>query len=153
MIETRLVHAEDEALLFAIYLSTRRDEFAALGWDEGQLQTFLRLQFQAQRLSYQTQYPDANHRIILHAGESIGQIMIAQRAEGILLVDISLLPQHRNAGVGTSMIRQLQASGDPVRLHVFQSNPARRLYERLGFRVTGEAPPYLTMEWRPPNTP
>jgi predicted GNAT family acetyltransferase len=37
----------------------------------------------------------------------------------------------------------------PVRLHVVSSNPARRLYERLGFVQVGTAGAHLALEWRP----
>jgi RimJ/RimL family protein N-acetyltransferase len=45
-------------------------------------------------------------------------------------------------GIGTSVIQQVldeaRRSGKPVALQVLKVNPARRLYERLGFSVTGE---------------
>lgn len=149
MVETRAVLPGDEGLLFEIYASTRRPEFAGVGWSEGQLQAFLRMQYQAQCMTYQAQHPGADHRIILQAGMPAGRIITVRTAEAIRLIDISLLPQYRNAGIGTALIKSLQAAGVPVRLHVFEANPARRLYERLGFSVAGEAPPYLEMEWHP----
>lgn len=41
------------------------------------------------------------------------------------------------------------ARGLPVRLSVLVNNPARRLYERLGFRVSSIEHPRVKMEWRP----
>jgi ribosomal protein S18 acetylase RimI-like enzyme len=41
--------------------------------------------------------------------------------------------------------------GLPVRLSVLDNNPARRLYGRLGFRITSVEPPRMKMEWRPPQ--
>jgi ribosomal protein S18 acetylase RimI-like enzyme len=38
-------------------------------------------------------------------------------------------------------------AGTPLRLSVRETNPARRLYERLGFRVTRVEPPRIKMEW------
>jgi ribosomal protein S18 acetylase RimI-like enzyme len=62
------------------------------------------------------------------------------------------LPEHRGSGIGASLIRDLcaeaAAKGLPLLLQVFKSNPAARLYERLGFYRTGESPTHFQMEWR-----
>ena len=41
------------------------------------------------------------------------------------------------------------AAGKPVRIHVERFNPARRLYDRLGFHQTADEGVYLQLEWRP----
>ena len=70
----------------------------------------------------------------------------------IRLVDIALLSQHRNVGIGSALLKDLlseaQSTGKPVRLHVETSNRAMRLYERLGFTVLEERGIYQFMEWR-----
>ena len=38
--------------------------------------------------------------------------------------------------------------GKPLRIHVERFNPARRLYERLGFRQIEDRGVYLFMQWR-----
>ncbi|MEE9280835.1 MAG: GNAT family N-acetyltransferase [Myxococcota bacterium] len=40
--------------------------------------------------------------------------------------------------------------GVPVTLKVLRVNPARELYERLGFSVTGETREHFQMTWRQP---
>ena len=56
----------------------------------------------------------------------------------IRIVDIALLAEFCNRGIGTTLLRGLQseaaAAGKPLRIHVERFNPALRLYERLGFR-------------------
>ena len=79
----------------------------------------------------------------------------------IRIVDIALLPDYCNRGIGTSLLRGLQseaaAAGKPLRIHVERFNPALRLYERLGFHPIADRGVYLFMEWRegdnsqPPN--
>jgi len=63
-----------------------------------------------------------------------------------------LLPAHRNQGTGSALLNDILAEAtavtQPVRLHVERFNPARRLYERLGFTVIGEGPIYLELEKR-----
>ena len=55
---------------------------------------------------------------------------------------IAVTPDLQGQGIGTSVIHQVldeaKRSGKPVALQVLKVNPARRLYERLGFSVTGE---------------
>jgi hypothetical protein len=55
------------------------------------------------------------------------------------IVDIALLPQYCNRGIGTTLLRDLQseaaAAGKPLRIHVERFNPALRLYQRLGFTL------------------
>jgi GNAT superfamily N-acetyltransferase len=66
------------------------------------------------------------------------------------LTQMYLLPSHQNRGIGTSLIRKLaleaKESGRPLRLRVLSVNPARRLYEREGFRVTSVTPERVFME-------
>jgi ribosomal protein S18 acetylase RimI-like enzyme len=73
-------------------------------------------------------------------------------ANAAVLVDISLLPEHRGRGLGTLLLRELmeecRRERQSLRLQVLRTNPAQRLYERLGFRRTGEDQVYLQMEWR-----
>jgi ribosomal protein S18 acetylase RimI-like enzyme len=149
----RPVRPEDEAFLYWVYASTRADEMAITGWTAAQQQAFLQMQFNAQRQYYLQEYPSAEYHIIQRDGVDIGR-RIVNRADGaLLLMDIALLPEYRNGGIGTALICDLMAeaerAGQPLRLHVEFFNPALRLYERLGFTRIGEVGVYFEMEWRP----
>ena len=154
-IATRAVCAEDEAFLLKLYASTRREEFAALPWTETQLEAFLRIQFVAQSRGYAAQFAAADHRLILFNDELAGQIMIDRTGAEIHLVDISLLTEYRNKGIGAILVGNLLAEaeqeGRSVVLKVWHNNPDRHLYERLGFSKTGDHDLYSQMEWRPKN--
>jgi len=62
---------------------------------------------------------------------------------------IALLPEARGQGVGTALLEQLIAQARPlypgISLSVSRSNPARRLYERMGFRTVQEDDHSLVM--------
>ncbi len=150
----RVATDADEEFLFAVHASTRIEEIAVLGWPEAQATMFLKMQFAAQSGAYRTQFPDAEHRIVLLAGEPVGRILIADEGDALRLVDVALLPEHRGGGIGTALLRELtdraDGSGLAVRLHVVETNPARRLYERFGFRPLASDGLYLEME-RPAN--
>jgi predicted GNAT family acetyltransferase len=47
-------------------------------------------------------------------------------------------------------MKEATAAGKPIDLHVVSTSPAVRLYERLGFRLSGdETAAYLQMKWVP----
>ncbi len=142
---------EDDEFLFQLYSSTRTEELEAWGWDTQQPESFLRMQFEAQRRSYQTRFPGGEQQLILFEECPVGQIFVVRKEEEIRLVDITLLPEHRNRGIGTSLIQNLlvEASQErkPVRLFVVKFNPAVRLYERLGFKKTDDTGIHFLMEW------
>jgi ribosomal protein S18 acetylase RimI-like enzyme len=82
---------------------------------------------------------------------------VVQREPNIWrLLDISLLPEHRGQGIGGELIRalvqQCVESGAALQLQVLNTNPAQRLYVRLGFSKTGEDRIYTQMELRPQTT-
>jgi ribosomal protein S18 acetylase RimI-like enzyme len=84
-----------------------------------------------------------------------GRFYVHRREREIRLMDIALLPEHRGRGIGSALLHDLfaeaAAAGKRVTVHVEEYNPARRLYERLGFKKIGEHGVYHLMEWRPPG--
>jgi ribosomal protein S18 acetylase RimI-like enzyme len=142
---------EDDCFLFEVYMSTRVEEFTSLGWDEDQLASFLRMQYEMQKRSYHNQYPNSNYELVVWEGVRVGRIMFEETEQAWMLVDIALLPIYRNKGIGTQLIVRLQQNAaltnKPIRLFVLAGNPVQELYKRLGFHVTGQQSPYIAMEW------
>lgn len=142
MVQMRAAQQSDERFLFDLYASTRQEELRAWGWDELMQQNFLTLQWKAQCLSYETQFPAAQHQVILLEQRPIGRVLLNRTQQEVHIIDIALLPESRNQGVGSSILRELQLEtvslGLPLNLRVLKANPARRLYERLGFLVVEE---------------
>ncbi|MEN3325247.1 MAG: hypothetical protein V7638_54 [Acidobacteriota bacterium] len=143
----REVTTEDQPFLFEVYASTRMDELQQTGWSDEQKLAFIRMQFLVRERTHQR----ADDRIILLNGKPIGRMLVDRGEAAILLRDIAVLTEYRNAGVGSRLIQDLMkeaaAAGKPIQLHVVASSPAVRLYERLGFRQTGDDAAYLEMEW------
>lgn len=81
-------------------------------------------------------------RIIEHEGKAAGLFKVARDGLDWHLVQIQLAPELQGRGVGEALIRQLIAeareAGASLSLNVLHENPARRLYERLGFVVVGD---------------
>jgi RimJ/RimL family protein N-acetyltransferase len=143
----------DMEFLLALYASTREEELRQVDWTPEQKAAFVRQQFEAQHRHWQENYTSTRWDLILHYGEPIGRLYVARWPEDIRIVDISLMPDRRGSGIGTRLIRELLAEGDAsgriVSIHVEMYNPARRLYERLGFVQAGEHGVYLRMEHAP----
>ena len=147
-VSLRRATPDDEDFLLELFASTRMDEFKFIA-DETQLEALIRMQFNLQRQQYHAGYPEAEHEVILWNDELIGRMFIDESDREFALVDITLLPAYRNSGIGTYLLGRLlnRATGakKPVRLHVYKSNPARILYERLGFSKVGEDGLYIEM--------
>lgn len=139
---------EDEAFLREVYASSRAQELAMVPWNDEQKEVFLKMQFDAQHSYYHAQFPEASYQIILEEGKPVGRIYVLRLPEEIRIIDITLLSQHRNAGIGTPLIRELMDEADregkAVNIWVEEYNPSRNLFERLGFsKVQDEGINYL----------
>lgn len=143
----------DIDFLHRLYASTREDELRQVPWSPEQKAAFVRQQFEAQHAFWRENYTDTSWDLIVRGGEPIGRLYVARWPDDIRIVDIALVPEHRGGGLGTRLIRALFAEGDATRrkvsIHVEIFNPARRLYERLGFAQAGDRGVYLLMERHP----
>jgi GNAT superfamily N-acetyltransferase len=90
------------------------------------------------------------YSIIRCDSQDVGALAIERHPTHIQLIQLYIVPSRQNQGIGTSLIRELareaQESRKPLRLRVLSVNPARRLYEREGFRVTSVTPERVFME-------
>lgn len=153
MISLRPITPEDVSFLAGVYASTRSDELAVTGWSDEDKAVFCRRQFDAQSAHYAATYPGASFQVIERDGLPIGRLYVARWEKEIRIVDITLLPESRGSGIGTNLLRDLQdearSAGKSLTIHVERYNPARRLYERLGFKIVEEQQVYLLMRWTP----
>ena len=133
----RPVGPDDRDFLLEVYGSTRAAEMAMVPWTDEQRRAFVQLQFDAQQEHYSKHYPDGNHDIILLDGRQVGRFYVARLDHEIRIVDITVLPAERNAGVGTYLLTQLLDEADRIgkmtRIYVEDFNPALALFTRLGF--------------------
>ncbi len=135
----------DYDFLWWLHGATMRTYVDAIwGWDEA-----------LQRQYFQDRFDPARMQIVERAGETAGYISVERREDAIFLGVIEIAPDFQGQGIGKGLIRDLQdeaqGRGVPLKLQVLQGNPARRLYERLGFKVTGETETHIMMSWLPPS--
>jgi ribosomal protein S18 acetylase RimI-like enzyme len=151
----RLVESipEDREFLYQVYAASRASEMALVPWTDEQKEAFLRWQFDLQDRHYRGQFPGAQFQVILEDDCQIGRLYWYETPEEIHVMDIALMPERRGAGIGGTLIRDIvsraAASNRAVTLHVEHHNPARRLYDRLGFQIAGDDQIYVKLEWRP----
>lgn len=151
-ITLRDIRPEDEAFLLDVYASTRADEMSLVPWTNEQRDAFLRMQFSAQHAHYQDQFPEADYKLILQDDMPVGRIYALRGQEEIRIMDITVLPQYRNSGIGTALIQEIMDEGAQSRrvvsIHVETFNPSLRLFERLGFSVVTQDGINLLLEWQ-----
>jgi ribosomal protein S18 acetylase RimI-like enzyme len=150
-LQLRPIRADDSGFLYRLYCTTRQREMALVDWSERQKEEFLQMQFNAQHSHYQENFPQASFDIIEEQEKAIGRLYVDRRKDEIRIVDISLVPEVQQKGLGSQILREILAEAStkqqPVRIHVAQDNPALHLYVRLGFKHVSDAGYYQLMEW------
>jgi ribosomal protein S18 acetylase RimI-like enzyme len=143
----------DRAFLVELYGSTREQELDQIAWQPGAREAFVEQQFAAQDGHYRANYPGATLDVIEVDGSPAGRLYVHRGPSDIRIMDIALAPSFRGRGIGTGLLKELMeeagASGRKLSIHVEQNNPARSLYDRLGFVPAGEHGVYVLMERRP----
>ena len=143
----------DDDFILSCYASTRAQELEQVPWSVEQKEAFVRMQYTAQKNHYAAEAPCASHDIIYVAGTPVGRIYLDRREDAMHILDITLLPQHRNQGTGSLLLRRFLneagKAGKPVTIYVESFNPSLRLFERLGFRKDHEKGFHLLMKWQP----
>lgn len=133
-----------------VYIQARWDELSLLvAWTDDMRRAFLTQQANLQHAHYAKHYERLEYGIIeAQNGESIGRLYVFRGPTEIRIVDVALLPEWRNYGIGTALIMKILQQGALVTLHVEKNNPALRLYERLGFRTIEDKGVYWFLERR-----
>ena len=100
----------------------------------------LKLDRDAQIASFSRQWAASEVRIILLDGVDIGWLQSTARDGTYFLGQLFVDAAHQRRGIGTEvmhlLIGEATALNQAVTLGVVKTSPAKRLYERLGFRVT-----------------
>ena len=123
--------AEDSDFLYRLHKAALGDYVEKTwGWDES-----------FQRAYFDRYFDPSVRKIICWDSNPVGCIAYRVQADAIVLDYIALLPEYQRRGIGTFLVDQVIAEADrvglPVCLTVLRVNPARHLYERLGFVSTG----------------
>jgi GNAT superfamily N-acetyltransferase len=131
LVTFRSAHADDFDYCADMYFAAMGETIRALGLDSV-----------AHRASFRRQWEPAQVRIIVREGADIGWLQSDIRGDALFLGQLFVDAPFRRQGIGTQVMHHLIGEATRARqamtLGVVKTNPARRLYERLGFRITHE---------------
>ncbi|MCP4200691.1 MAG: GNAT family N-acetyltransferase [bacterium] len=105
-----------------------------------------------QRSNFSREFESSSTTVVEVAGRTAGYVQTDRESKRLYLRNIALYPDIQGQGIGTFLIEQLQQEsrecGVPLELVLFRTNPrARELYERLGFKQTGQTDAFVKMSW------
>ncbi|PXX38063.1 GNAT family N-acetyltransferase [Burkholderia sp. MS455] len=90
--------------------------------------------------------------IVCEGADAIGLLKVTRSAGEWHVHQIQILPARQGRGIGEAVLRELLTDAARenvcVSLSVLHGNPARRLYERLGFRPASETETSASLVWR-----
>lgn len=89
--------------------------------------------------------------VIFEANTQVGFFSLSMHGSNLYIRDIQVTKKHTGQGIGTWVISQITSIAknrnlQSIRLKIFIDNPAKDLYQRLGFLVVGSEPNLLRME-------
>jgi GNAT superfamily N-acetyltransferase len=94
---------------------------------------------------------DSDTSILRQHETDAGWLQVEETRHVVHLQQIFLLPEVRNHGLGTAFLAWMKVRAERKRkdltLEVLTNNPARRLYERLGFKATSTMDNKITMRF------
>lgn len=117
----------------------------------------LNLNMHAQVAGFRQRWDVNRVRIITLDGTDIGWLQSFVKGDALYLGQLFIDGALRRQGIGTEVVKGLieeaARAGHAVTLGVVRTNPAVRLYERLGFRTThdDERKFYMRRDWRLPR--
>ena len=155
----RPIQDEDLLVLCEIYGSTREEELKQVTyWSVQDKKAFIQQQFTAQHEYYQKNYNGAAFYLIFKNKIPIGRLYIHEnyQEKGIRIIDIALLGNWQKKGIGKNILEDILAKASLIKrnvsIHVEAFNPAKHLYERLGFEKISETNGvYHLMQWNYKN--
>jgi ribosomal protein S18 acetylase RimI-like enzyme len=119
--------------------------------DAPQMQMLLKMQFSAQQQQYAA-YKDAELQIVLSDDEPVGCWYVQRKPDEFLIIDVAILPEHQS-GIGRALVRgfleEAATRNIAVRAHVLKANRAWFLWQRMGFRIVGDAGMHHEILWSP----
>lgn len=144
----------DAAFLFELFRATRGGVLRLGGLPDAMIDNLLTMQYRARSQGYRDRFPDARRLVVETADGPIGELIEHDEADAIYIVDIALLPDRQQRGIGTALVRSAMAAAAArggVRAIVATTNAASlRMFRQLGFHETGDDDGvHVELRWRP----
>ena len=141
--QTRPAKQEDEPFLYACYKQTMREYIEQTwGWNE-----------EFQKASFAEHLTWRRFQIISIGPMAVGGACVLESPSCIELAMIIIDQRFQRRGIGSDFLADLlfraRQERRPVAVRVLKVNPARTLYQRLGFVVVGEDAETIEMRAEP----
>ncbi len=108
------------------------------GWDE-----------ERAKKHWEEKWIPEKFQIMLLNDQPVGYVVVEDSPDQIELVEVVVLPEFQNRGIGKAMVEEeinrAKASGLCVKLQVLKKNRAIGLYNKLGFQKCGETETHILM--------
>ena len=139
--ELRPATRSDLGFCWPIYRDAMKPLTEALGaWNEASQQKLI-----------EDAVVDAGTSILRQHEDDAGWLQVEETRHVVHLQQLFVLPAMRNRGLGTAFLSWMKERADRKRkdltLEVMTNNPARHLYERLGFKAISTASNKITMRY------
>lgn len=110
------------------------------GWEEN-----------LQQKIFSDKFLPKKYKIIVYGNLDIETIQVSTNNNDIFIGIIEILPEYQNKGIGTEIINQIiddskSKNFSRAWLQVFKTNPAKKLYNKLGFSTINETETHYVME-------
>ena len=130
-INFRKAHQDDLDFLLRLRIETMQVHLKNAGFN-------LSEEDHLQRVLYQFE----NAKIILLDEQVIGLLKLSYQVDFIEIIQIQIDPSQQGKGIGRQVVecvlKEAKSKNRDVKLSVLKRNPAKGLYEKLGFEVVGE---------------
>jgi ribosomal protein S18 acetylase RimI-like enzyme len=144
----------DDAFLYDVFATTWESEVAALP-NQNLARHVLRIQHIAQERRFGKRFAGYQRFVVLDdEGVPAGRLYVCDTVSTMHVVDLTLLPQFQERGIGTRILRDLIGevgrTGQRLDLRVARSNErAMDLYARLGLELVDADHVDHTFSWDP----
>ena len=98
---------------------------------------------------FDTAWAGRENWLICRDDDVVGFISLSRDSRGLYIRELHMIEACRGLGAGSWVLDQMALKAQALgllRLTVFKTNPARRLYQRRGFSIVGEEDCFWRME-------
>jgi ribosomal protein S18 acetylase RimI-like enzyme len=133
----------DGPALFRLFRQVHAAEIETFALDPTTREALACMEFVEQRLRTCAEFPDAVDLAIEHRGTLCGRIVTVLRENGIQLLELSVLAEQRDQGIGSLAMRRIARIADAHGCAIWlranaDASGSRGFLERVGFTVTGQ---------------
>jgi len=140
MYTLRNISKDDYEFIYELNKTVNKENVEKVwgSWDEDNQREFFKNRFDLIRM-----------KIIKLDDKDVGILEVEEKEDELYLEEIQILPEFQGKGLGTRIIRNLilraNKKGKSLKLRVLKINPAKKLYERLGFSIVGDTETHYIM--------